>query len=88
MTASNFNEFVLIWKYEIIQPFCNNPALQREQLWNNNIVCWICFKIHRSVQAPFQGAGVVESTVMSQHPLNNLVFSSDRHSVYPVKTNT
>ncbi len=71
MTASNFTEFVLIWKYEIIQPFCNNPALQREQLWNNNIISCICFKIHRSVQAPFQGAGVVESTIMSQHLLKS-----------------
>jgi hypothetical protein len=24
----------------------------------------ICFEIHRSVQAPFHGAGVVESTIM------------------------
>jgi hypothetical protein len=28
----------------------------------------ICFEIHLSVQTPFHGAGVEESTVMQQHP--------------------
>jgi hypothetical protein len=27
----------------------------------------LCFEIHLSVQAPFQGAGIVEYTVLSQH---------------------
>ena len=36
-----------------------------------SIIRCICLEIHLSVQAPFQGAGVVESTIMSQHLLKS-----------------
>ncbi len=44
-----------------------------------SIICCICFEIHLSVQAPFQGAGVVESTVMSQHP--QMLSSTERDEI-------
>ncbi len=35
-----------------------------KKLWDMGIIQRICFEIHLSVQAPFHGAGVEESTVM------------------------
>jgi hypothetical protein len=45
-------------------------------------VCCICFEIHLSVQAPFQGAGVVESTVMSQHHSIQYIHNFVLHNIY------
>jgi hypothetical protein len=35
-----------------------------KQLQNMSFIYCICFEIHLSVQAPFHGAGVEESTVL------------------------
>ncbi len=58
-----------------LKEYSNEAVLKHEHFW-----C-ICFEIHLSVQAPFYGAGVEESTVMKQHCAESMHF-------YSVHTNT